>query len=72
MNKNISLKILENPKLLSHLMEQSYWVKYLNRNNNYELFKKEMKVLYKERISDKVNEVVDGVDMISSIIDSVK
>ena len=73
MHKNISKQILENPKLLSHLMEQSYWIKELNRNpNSFKTFNNQMKVIYKERTSDKINNAIDSIEMISSLIDMTK
>lgn len=73
MNIIASKELLENPKLLSHLKEHSYLIKDLNRNYNFiREFKRRMKIIYKERPADKVNNALDGIDMISSIIDSVK
>ncbi len=73
MEKVISKEFLENEKLLNRLMENSYYVKYLNRNPNYfKIFKKDMEIIYKERPTDKLNNMLDGVDMISSIIDTMK
>ena len=71
MQKEITYKILENPKLLSHFMEQSYWIKELNRNpKSFLNFQKQMKIIYKERATDKLNNALDGIEMISSIIDA--
>lgn len=68
-----SSKLFENEVLLKHFMEHSYWIKELNRNPNaLKDFEKEMKVIYKERPTDKLNNVVDGIDMISSFIEMVK
>lgn len=73
MNKIISNEFLENDKLLVRLMENSYYIKYLNRNVNYfKKFKKDMEFIYKERPTDKLNNMLDGVDMISSVIDTMK
>ncbi len=73
MDKLISKEILENEKLLNRLMENSYYIKYLNRNPNYfKYFKKDLEAIYKERPTDKLNNVLDGVEMISSIIDTMK
>lgn len=72
MDKIIVDKILNDPKLLSHLMEQSYWIKNLNRDSNsFRAFKNTMKSLYKERTSDKISSAIDSVEMISSIIDTL-
>ena len=68
-----SSKLFENEALLKHFMEHSYWIKELNRNPNVlKDFEKEMKVIYKERPTDKLNNVVDGIEMISSFIEMVK
>ena len=73
MEKIISREFLENEKLLNRLMENSYYIKYLNRNPNYlKNFKKDMEIIYKERPTDKLNNMLDGVDMLSSIIDTMK
>ena len=70
MNRRISMQIIDNPKLLSHLMEQSYWIKLLNRDpKTFQEFQKQMRILYKERASDKINNVVDSLEMITSLID---
>lgn len=72
MNKQVSMKILESPKLLEHLKEQSYWFKNLNRTpKNLNVFQKEMKYLYKERVSDKLNDAIDGIDAISMLIEGI-
>ncbi len=73
MDKFISNEILENEKLLTRLMENSYYIKYLNRNPKYfKAFKKDLETIYHERPTDKLNNVLDGVEMISSIIDTMK
>ena len=73
MQKNVSGPILDNPKLLSHLMEQSYWIKELNRKpNSLKIFAEQMKIIYKERATDKLNQTIDGIEMISSIIEATK
>ncbi|MBQ6841490.1 MAG: hypothetical protein IJO63_05195 [Bacilli bacterium] len=73
MHHTVSNQILDNPKLLSHFMEQSYWIKELNRNpDSFKLFQKQMKVIYKERPTDKINSAIDGIEMISSIIEATK
>lgn len=73
MNKIIIQKFLDNPKLLNHLMENSYYIKNLNRNPNFfKEFQNQMKVLYKERTTDKVNMAIDGIEMLSSVIDTVR
>ena len=73
MNKLVSSKILENDKLLNHFMEQSYWIKTLNRNPHmFNAFYNEMKSLYKERVSDKIGSAMDNIDMVSSVLSVLK
>ena len=35
-------------------------------------FSRKMKEVYKERTTDKISSAIDGVEMISSIIDTIK
>ena len=72
MNKLTFSKFLENEKLLNQLKDHSYWIKELNRNpESINIFKKQMKILYKERPSDKINSALDNIDLISSIVDTI-
>ena len=72
MNKITFSKILEDEKLLNHLKEHSYWLKELNRNpSSINTFIKQMKIVYKERPTDKINSAIDNIDIISSIIDTI-
>lgn len=73
MNKNSSYKIINNPKLLDHLMEHSYWIKHLNRNEiNFNTFQNQMKIIYKERATDKISNAIDTVELISTLIDTLE
>ena len=56
-----------------YLKENSYWIKFLNRDPAlYKEFESKMKELYKERPTDKISEAIDGIDMISGILTSLK
>lgn len=72
MRKDLIKYFLDNPKDLSHLEENSYMYKYLNRNP---LFLKEylniMKEKYHERVSDKIYSTIDAVEMVSNVIDTL-
>ena len=73
MNKSVLISLKENEKLFSHFMENSYYIKDLNRNPNFfKTFESKMKEVYKERTSDKICKAIDTVDMLSSIIDTIK
>lgn len=73
MDKRIVDELLSNEKLMSHFKEQSYWMKALNRHPaTIKDFKREMKILYHERASDKVSTAIDSVEMISSVLESLQ
>ena len=73
MNKELLIKFKENAKLFDHFKEHSYYIKYLNRTPDYfNEFSRKMKEIYKERTTDKISSAIDGVEMISSIIDTIK
>ena len=61
------------PKSYELLKANSQYIKYLNRGEmNYEMFVKEMKSKYKERTSDKIEKVIDNIDLVSNILDIFK
>ena len=63
-------KLHKDNKYLYYLRQNSYWYKNLNRSNNYyDKFIKEMKIKYKLRAIDKVDNIIDSVDLITKIID---
>lgn len=69
MNYELKKKLDDNPKYLELLRLNSYWYKILNRDHTkYEEFVKEMKVKYKLRTIDKIDNVIDTVDLITKII----
>lgn len=73
MELELQMKIRENPKYEEYLKKNSYYIKYLNRGNiSYKAFENDMKVKYKERTSDKVSSFIDNIDLVSSIIDTLK
>ena len=66
-------KYNEDKKFKRYLDENSQYVKYLNRNpENYKNFIKEMKELYKERPSDKLNDAINTIDIVSSILGTLQ
>jgi len=69
MKSEVLNKLKSNKKFHNYLKENSNYYKYLNRNpNNYDKFIKDMKVKYKLRTIDKVDNFVDSVDLITKII----
>lgn len=73
MELELQKKLLENPKMYRYLKENSYWIKYLNRNPLlYKEFQEKMKELYHERATDKLSDAIDNIDLISGILSSLK
>jgi len=66
-------KLQEDKKFKRYLDENTGYIKYLNRNpESYKEFMKEMKTIYKERTSDKLNDALNTIEIISSVLDALK
>lgn len=73
MNLNLQYRINQDPRLKQFLRENSYWYKYLNRNElYYKEFIDDMKVQYKLKPTDRINKMIDNMNMISSFLDVLK
>ena len=71
MKSEVLHKIKEDKRFHKYLRENSNYYKLLNRNaNNYDKFIKDMKVKYKLRTIDRVDNIVDSVDLITKIINA--
>ena len=56
-----------------NLKENSYWIKYLNREPEiYKEFETRMKELYHERVTDKVSNAIDQIDLINGVLMALK
>lgn len=70
MQINVKLKIKQNPNNTKFLKENSYWYKYLNRNQTYYRdFENAMKTKYKLTPEDRMNKMRESIDTLSKIID---
>lgn len=70
MQKEIIYKIKSDSNSIKYLRENSYWYKYLNRDPKYiKEFESKMKEKYKLRPEDKLNKIIEGLDMMSRIMD---
>ena len=68
MNQSVKQKLDENVKYNELLRQNSYYYKYLNRAPNYyDQFVKEIKEKYKLRTIDKIDNIIDTIDIISKI-----
>ncbi len=73
MERILIQKLETDSKMALYLKENSYWFKELNRNSDYyTLFVKEMKEKYHLKVSDKLNEAIDGIDIVTSILENLK
>jgi membrane-anchored protein YejM (alkaline phosphatase superfamily) len=69
----IQNKLNEDIKMSNLLKQNSYWFKYLNRDsNNYLDFIKDMKNKYHLNMSDKISDAIDNIDIISSVLETLK
>lgn len=73
MDSILQQKLNEDKKMATYLKENSYWYKELNRNSeNYKKFINAMKEKYHLKMSDKINDAIDNIDIITSILDTLK
>ncbi len=69
----LQIAFRESPKDYNYLKENSYYFKALNRGTiDFKTFSAEMKAKYKERTTDKLNSVVENMDLISSVLEVLK
>lgn len=73
MNLNLQYKINQDPRQHQFLRENSYWYKYLNRSEiYYKDFINEMRKKYKLTASDKLNKMMENINMVSTFLDVLK
>lgn len=68
----IQMKLRENPLYIKYLRENSIWYKKLIRNPKaFNEFKDEMRIKYKLRPIDKINQTVDTLNIITNLFNNV-
>ena len=73
MNLNLQYKIKQDPRQLQFLRENSYWYKYLNRSESYyKDFINDMKDKYKLKPTDKLNKMMENIEMFRTFLDVLK
>ena len=73
MNLEIQFKLKNTPLYLRYLRENSYWYKILNREpNSFKAFEEEVKINYKLRPADRINQVLDYIEMFETIMSTLK
>ena len=73
MQIDVQQKLNSNKQLLDYLHTHSYWYKYLNRNPAYfDAFVEEVKDTYKLRPSDKVNRILDTLEVLQTLMSTMQ
>ena len=73
MTLDIQFKIRNNPHYLRYIRENSIWYKILTRNpESFKEFEENVKEAYKLRPTDKLERVFSTIEMLQSVIGSLK
>lgn len=73
MSIDLQFKIKNNPYYLEYLRQNSYWYKYLNRDpESFKAFEEAAREYFKLRPSDRIEKVLTGLEMIGSIVSTLK
>ena len=73
MTLDIQFKLKENPNYIKYIRENSHWYKLLTRNPKlFNQFIEEMKVSYKLRPIDRINNALSMVEMMQNIMSTLK
>lgn len=73
MDMKVKVLLDSNPDYKRYLRSNSYWYKTLNRNPDMiDVFIREVKEKYKLRTSDKINDIMDKIDMVSKFINVLR
>ncbi len=73
MDIKVKLILDSNPDYKRYLRSNSYWYKTLMRNPEMmDVFVSEVKEKYKLRTTDKINNFIDKIDMVSKFINVLR
>lgn len=73
MTLDIQFKIKNNPYYQRYIRENSIWYKILTRNPEmFRNFEEKVKETYKLRPTDRIEKMFDTIEMIQSVIGSLK
>lgn len=73
MSLELQFKIKNNPNYQRFLRENSAWYKELNRNpTSFLIFEEKMKEVYHLRPTDRFSRVVDTIDMLQTVLSTLK
>lgn len=73
MTLELQYQLKTNPNYIKFLREYSYWYKLLNRNPLYfKEFVEDMKDKYKLKPTDKLNKMLDNINMLQTFLDVLR
>lgn len=73
MTLDVQFRIRNNPNFQRYLRDHSYWYKELNRNPaSMERFEEEVKDAYKLRPADKVNQILNTLEVLQTLMSSMR
>ena len=73
MELDLIMKIKNDKKMYDLLKQNSYWIKELNRHpESYKRFVSEMKAKYHLRTTDKISDAIDNIDLITTVLETLK
>ena len=73
MDISLQIKIKNTKNYYKYLKENSFFFKELNRNSiNYKKFEDFVKEKYRLKITDKIEDVYNNIELISSILKNIK
>ena len=73
MTLGLQYQLKTNPNYIKFLREYSYWYKLLNRNPAYfKQFVVDMKDKYKLNPSDKLNRMLENINMLQTFLDVLR
>lgn len=73
MTLDIQFKLKSNPLYKQYLRQHSSWYRLLTRNPNlYKEFEEEVKEFYKLRPTDRINQMLDTIELLQTFMTSFK
>lgn len=70
---DVQFKIKNNPYYQRYIRENSYWYKILNREpNRFKEFEEQAKERYGLRPADKINRILETMEMLQTLMSSFK
>ena len=73
MSIDVQMVINSDVRYISYLRDNSYWYKYLNRSDEaLKGFMDEVKDKYEMKTSDKINRLVDNINMFGAFLEALK